>query len=346
MKKEPDPFPHYAASDRANNSDWLTLTRRLWDGKHILIIAAFISVALGVAYALLRTETYTATTVMVPQTNTASPSQLSGLASLAGINLDMSQGNELSPVVYPRIINSISFKRELMYSTFNFKEYPQPVSLYEYYSGLKPDTSMLAAKTGPLTLTKEQVEVKRILDKNIYLSIDRKDGFLTLRVTLPEAAAAAEVVLKIQEMLQRDIVKLRTEKAQADLDFIQQRYNEVKAEAERYQVNIVSGSDRFKDLVSNVPKIDNTRMQTKFNIANTVFQELAKQLEQAKIQVKRDTPVFTVIEPVAVPYEKDGRGKILIVLLFGVAGTLLGVGLLFFIQSLPKLKQRWAHGDR
>jgi len=347
MKSEQGPFPHYAATGTAQGGDWITLTRRLWDGKVIIIITTVISIALGVVYAFLRTESYTATAVMVPQTNSSSPTQLSGLASLAGINLDIAPGNELSPVVYPRIINSISFKLELMHTPFKFESFSQPVSLYEYYSGLKPDTSIVGGiQNSPVSLTKEQVMVKQILDKNIYLSIDNKDGILTLRATMPEAATAAQVVLKIQEMLQRDIVKLRTGKAQADLDFIQQRYEEVKAQAEKYQESIVADTDRFKDLVSNVPRISNTRLQARYNITNSVFQELAKQLEQARIQVKRDTPVFTVIEPVAVPYHKNGQGGIIIVLLFGVAGVLLGVGLLFFIQNMPRFKERWTNGVR
>ena len=36
-----------------------------------------------------------------------------------------------------------------------------------------------------------------------------------------------------------------------------------------------------------------------------VTQQLAAQVEQAKLQVNKNTPVFTIINPVTIPYEKS-----------------------------------------
>jgi LPS O-antigen subunit length determinant protein (WzzB/FepE family) len=343
MATEQNPFPAYLPKGGQEQHDWVTLTRKLWDGKLTLIIAGLCGVLLGVAVALIIPPKYTATAVMVPQTNSPNQSQLSGLASLAGINIDLSQGNELSPVAYPKIVNSMNFKLDLLKSTFRFEEHQRPVSLYAYYTKGKPNDSIQVADTGLVTLTKTQARVKRTLDQAIFLSVDKKDGFVTLKVTLPEPLAAAEVARKVQEMLQREVIKLRTEKAQADLDFIQERFDVVKAEAEGYQESMVAGADRFRDLVSNMPRVGNTRLQTKYTIANSVFQELAKQLEQAKIQVKRDTPVFTVIEPVSVPYEKSGVRRIIIVFLFALMGGVAGILILLLKENLKAIKERWKH---
>ena len=345
MKQQPSPFPEYGPGNATHGSDWVSLTRTLWEGRLTIAITIVLSIAAGVTLALLSKPSYTATAVLMPQTTSASASQLSGLASLAGINLDLAQSSELSPVVYPRITNSLRFKLELMHAKFDFEGYPAPVSLYEYVTGEAPvppaDTAAALLRLSP-----QQVVVKRLLDKNIYLSLDKKEGLLTLKVTLPEALAAAQVAQKVQELLQRDIIQLKTEKAQADLDFIQERFDAVKAEAEGYQAHMTADSDRFKDLVSNVPKLSNTRLQTRYAISNSVFQELAKQLEQAKIQVKKDTPVFTILEPIAVPYEKDGRGRVFIVAFFAVLGTFAGIGLVLLKNAKASIVQRWKHADR
>lgn len=301
---------------------------------------------MGVALALLSEPRYAATTTLMPQSSTANASQLSGLASLAGINLDLSQSNELSPVVYPRIANSLRFKLELMHSKFTFADYAQPVSLYEYFTGGKPAAEKAGVPDTLLSLTPQEVIVKKLLDKNVFLSLDKKEGLLTLKVTMPEPLVAAQVVQKVQEMLQRDIIRMKTEKAQADLDFIQERYDAVKAEAEGYQAAMSVGSDRFKDLVSSVPKLTNARLQTRYSISNSVFQELAKQLEQAKIQVKKDTPVFTVLEPVTVPYEEEGRSRVFIVVLFVVLGAIIGIAVLMVKHALASVAQRWKYADR
>lgn len=150
---------------------------------------------------------------------------------------------------------------------------------------------------------------------------------------MPEALAAAQVAQKAQELLQREIIKFKVEKSQANLNLIQERYDVAKAEAKAkakakakgYQVNIASNSDKYKDLVSSVLQVTNTRLQTKYGIANTVYQELAKQLEQAKIQVKKDTPVFIIVKPVTIPSEKSkpSRTKLVVVWLFldGMIGS-------------------------
>jgi uncharacterized protein involved in exopolysaccharide biosynthesis len=345
MNQASSPFPEYGPTASQTPADWVTLTRRLWEGRRIILTALLIGTLAGVAIALLQKPRYTATTLLMPQSSQATASQLSGLASLAGINLDLAQSSDLSPVVYPRIANSLRFKLELMYSRFTFDAYPKPITLYEYFTGEAPAADSIAGKQ-LVALTPGQVEVKRQLDRNIYLSLDKKEGFLTLKVTLPEALAAAQVAQKVQELLQRDIIRLKTEKAQADLDFIQERYNTVKAEAEGYQSAMTAGSDRFKDLVSSVPKLSNTRLQTRYAISNSVFQELAKQLEQAKIQVKKDTPVFTVIEPLSVPYEKEGSGKKVLVVVFLLLGGIAGLVIVVVKNAMASLVQRWNHADR
>jgi uncharacterized protein involved in exopolysaccharide biosynthesis len=76
-------------------------------------------------------------------------------------------------------------------------------------------------------------------------------------------------------------------------------------------------------------------------VANTVYLEMAKQLEQAKMQVKKDTPVMTVIQPVSVPMKpSNSRAKTLIVWVF--MGVLLGCGLVLGKEYWPKVKEMFA----
>ena len=55
-------------------------------------------------------------------------------------------------------------------------------------------------------------------------------------------------------------------------------------------------------------------------ILQNLVQQLASQVEQAKLQVNKDTPVFTIIQPVSIPFEKSGPSRSLIVLLFLIIG--------------------------
>jgi hypothetical protein len=314
---------------------------------------------------------YTATTIMVPQTGSKSAAGgLSGLAALAGIDLSSSTaGADLSPVVYPKIINSIPFKLELMNTPIKFKEIEKPVSLFDYSTkykkksvigtikkytiglpgviisaikGKKKEVVISKDEKGNLiVLTEDQNKLSKALDEIISLEVETKQGFLTLTVNMPEALAAAQLAQKAQDLLQREITNFKVQKAQAELDFIQERYNEAQGRAEGYQINIAQKTDQYKSLTSAVPQVQTTRVQTKYGIANTVFTELAKQLEQAKIQVKKDTPVFTIIEPVAVPYEKSKPNRPMILIIFVFLGGIIGVGIVFGKGMLASVKKKW-----
>ena len=350
--------------------DLMAIAKTIWGGRKTILISILIGTLLGVFVAILTPNEYTAISIMVPQTGGKSPSGLSNLASLAGVDLGMAESSELSPVIYPKIVGSIPFKLELMNTPVNFSTFDKPITVYDYYTKKQKPTFLGALKkytiglpgvilrairktpqeltlpkgptNQPINLTKKQYEVKKALDKCISLEVEKKDGYLTLTVRMPEALAAAQIAQKAQELLQRDITKFKVEKSQANLDFIQERYNIAKAEAEGYQVNIAVNTDRYKSLTSSVPQVSNTRIQSKYGIANNVYLELAKQLEQAKIQVKKDTPVFTIIEPVSIPFEKSkpNRPQLLIIWIF--IGCIAGVCITFGKQYFIKIKEKWS----
>jgi len=366
--------PVIVTTDEEDEIDIIGIAKTLWSGRKTLFISIGVGIVIGFFMAITAPKEYTVSTVMVPQTGTdMSKSQLSGLASMAGINIGMAQSTDLSPLIYPKIVNSVPFKLELMNTPIHFSDVAKPVSIFDYYTdpqynkpsvlgvvkkytlGL-PGVILSAIRKKPMeldlpkdlekskliSLSKDQKEIIKLLDQTISLAVDKKEGYLTLTVNLPEALAAAELAQKAQDLLQREIIKFKVEKSQADLDFIQERYNVAKAEAEGYQVNIAVNTDRYKNLTSSLPQVKTTRVQTKYGIASGVYQDLAKQLEQAKIQVKKDTPVFTVVEPVTIPTERSKPNRPMILILWIFLSGIIGVGIIFGKYVLAEIKQKWS----
>jgi uncharacterized protein involved in exopolysaccharide biosynthesis len=64
-----------------------------------------------------------------------------------------------------------------------------------------------------------------------------------------------------------------------------------------------------------------------------VYSELAKQKEQAAIQLSKDTPTFSVLDPVKVPKEKTGPRKSIYVLGSFFIGLILSAG--WFLAKKP-----------
>ena len=67
-----------------------------------------------------------------------------------------------------------------------------------------------------------------------------------------------------------------------------------------------------------------------------IFIEVAKQVEQAKLQVSKDTPIFSILKPVVVPNEKSGPKRILIIALWVFLGFVFGAGKSLFQDQIKK----------
>ena len=353
--------------------DIMALVRQLWDGRRTIIIWTCVFILLGLVAALTMKRTYSVSTVMVPQMNSKSNSSLSSLAALAGVDMGMDlSAKDLSPLVYPQIVNSIPFRRELLYTPLHFAKADSAVSMYTYFKEIakpspmayvkkytiglpflllnalkKEKPEMVLPSSGsddspkPLLLTKDEVKLLTVVAESVNLNVDKKEGLITLNVNGVEPIQTAELALKAQQLLQEEITRFRTEKAQRDLDYIQDRYNETKKEAESLQAALASVSDRSQDVIGSRNRIQRERIQQKYTLANAIYTDMAKQLEQAKMQVKRDTPVLTVIQPVTVPSKpSNSRAKTLIVWTF--LGFVLGCGIVFVKGYWPKLKEQLA----
>ena len=356
--------------------DIMALVRQLWAGRKTVIICTCVFIVLGFVAALTMTRTYTVNSVMVPQMNSKNSSQLSTLAALAGMDMGMDlSAKDLSPLVYPQIVNSVPFRRELLYTPLHWEKVDTAVSMYTYFKDIKKPSFMSKVKKytiglpftilgalrkekpeivlpagggsgasdgpKPLLLTKDEQRFMKLLAQSVSLNVDKKEGILTLTVVGFEPIQTAELALKAQTLLQTEITRFRTEKAGRELAYIEARYSEAKKDAEAAQASLAAISDRSQGMISQSSRIQRERIQQKYNIANAVYTDMAKQLEQAKLQVKRDTPVLTVIQPVTVPSKpSNSRAKKLIVWTF--LGFVLGCGIVLGRGYWPKVKEMFS----
>jgi len=352
--------------------DLLALVKTMWSGRKTILIAVAVGSIFGLFIALFTPKQFTASTVIVPQLGDSQSKLggLGGLAALAGINVDMTPTSELSPMVYPQIVSSTPFQLELMYTMLTIEDKPKPVTLFDFY--IKSDPTILGTiskytiglpgvligairskpkelslglsadtTNQPILLSRDQVTVKKVLESIVSLELNAKEGYITLTTSMPEAVAAAQLAQNAQSLLQRYITEFKIKKAKAYLDFIQGRYDELKVEFEKVQVNLALVTDRTKNFTSGLPRIESDRANTRYTIAFTVFQELAKQLEQAKIQVKKETPAFAIVKPVTVPSIKSKPNRPMILFIWIFLGGVVGTGIVFGKGFFLSVKEKW-----
>ena len=322
----------------------------------------------GLLVAFFCSKFFNASCTFVPQTGEKTTGgSLSGLAAIAGINIgSLGAGDVLSPKIYPKILASVPFQKEIMQTAIKFEEYDQPVKLLDYYTadeyaqfslggtilkytiglpgviigairGEEPEPQYGEGAVATLeSLSKDEAECIKTLKDKINMNLNDKDGYITLSVDMPEPLAAAQLAAKVQELLQRYVTDFKIQKVKANLEFVEGRYEEAKKEYEKKQEELAIFNDANRNLVSNVAKTTQERLNNEYTLLFGVYSELAKQREQANIQVKETTPVFTVVEPVTIPTERSKPKRGLICIAFTFLGGFIGIGL---VLTLPFLAQ-------
>ena len=352
--------------------DYKALALRLWAKRKYILYVCGAFVVLGLLAAILQKPVYTSTCTFVPLSSSskASSSSLSSLAAMAGINLgDMSSGESLSPLIYPQLLGSVEFNKELMRVPLHFKRYDEPVSLYElstdpkyrrfslgvikkYTIGLpfvilnairgeKPDITLPGGSGKQISAyTKDEYKVYKTLSKMISLTVEKKDGYLTLRAKSDEALVAAELCQGALDLMQKYISDFKQNQAKDNLAYLQARREETKADYLAKQMELAQYTDANRGVPTATSQTRRQQLSSEYDLAFALYTEVSKQLLQAELKVKKDTPVLSEVKPVSVPMQKsNSRSKTLAVWVF--FGIIVSCGSVLAIDWLFKQGLKW-----
>jgi capsular polysaccharide biosynthesis protein len=365
---------NYNLNTKFNEIELRDIIFPIWQcRKQILLIATIFGI-LGGIIGFLTPATYMATSKFVPMSSQAGigGSSFGGLAALAGINLNAGiiEGGDISPSLYYTVITSSPFQKRILDSkilviedSIEYRNYLEnkPISglskLKKYTLGLpgiivslfsesKPITSFGSEITGLLLLDDKENELRNSLTGKINLKIDKEDGLVSLSIIEGDPLVAAQIAKITEELLQDWIIEHKIKNAKAQYNFIERQFEVKKKEFFFIQEQLANYTDRNQNVLSASYLTRLDRLQAEFNLINTVYSELAKQKEQAAIQLNKDTPTFSVLDPIKVPKEKAGPKKSLYILggffigLIGGGGIVLGQKpVKDFLNGLTELQQ-------
>ncbi|MCL6260008.1 Wzz/FepE/Etk N-terminal domain-containing protein [Aquiflexum sp. TKW24L] len=320
-----------------------------------IFVTALIFGALGILISLVLDNKYSASTVFIPQTseNMKLGGGIGGLASLAGVNLGGMMGsNDLPPSIYPKIISSLEFKLELLNKEIIFDDGSQKIKYIDYLDSVLnrkmyyrvvsvlglSDDSFIPDNLGEIKALSEKEfrNIKRI-EEQIYILPNDKEGFVTLTFTSLNPKVAAQLAQFSLEILQNDLINFKVKNAQAHFEFASERLEEKKEEFISVQNRLAVFRDRNQNLNTEFAQNQLLRLEAEYNIAFNVFNELALQVEESKIQVSKVTPVFSVIDKVSIPSRKSGPKRAFIVIGAFVLGFIFSIGYVL-ISNLISIK--------
>ena len=257
--------------------DLIQIAKVLWISRFFIIKTSLIFILFGI-FISLHLLLYTASTTFIPQTSkVSSSSNLGGVASLVGIDLGLSTSRtEIPPSIYPQIIESVPYKRELLKTPIVFPEKNSNVSLKDYlltnnskkdfFSILKKYTLILpftlielirghnnktnSLKLSPNIIVSKDEEKLKTLDGLLEISVNAKEGFVNLETKMSDPYATALVAKAAEQILQRRIVEYKIRSAKEVLDFNLEQLSLKKVEFDSIQNKLAL----FKD--SNLNIID------------------------------------------------------------------------------------------
>lgn len=307
--------------------DLVEMIAKFWQRRKTIMLFVLFFLAGGLAVAFLLPRKYTAwCTLGLEAEDRTTRISVEGTSLFQGMPMsDIRNVKIISPALYPDILFSVPFQKELIYSPLFVNEAGDTVNFYNYL--IEPQDALPAASatvSGVERLTPEESKCLGYLKKAVSVEVNHKNGDLKLLVDMPEPQMAAALAHRMQEMLQRYITKFRIAKAQNALEFIEERYREVKSELEQKQQALVEFREKHKQLNSVQAETEEKILNNDYELFFVLYSDIVRQREKARIQVKEDMPVLTVIEPVVIPTHPSKPSRMLIVIVALLAGLFSG----------------------
>jgi len=363
------------STNMANTEERIDLVEMLktgWDQRRVIIICTTIFGILSIALALMSPKEYAVVTKLVPNTSDGSgvsSSGLGGLASLAGINLGgaASSGGEIPLNLYPEIVKSVPFKLDLLNMKVNSKRSIKPLTVREYkmnYSdkniltllkrytiglpgiikrglGDEPVVAIDVSDSGQseiLSISYIEMKMLQSLSGQLELEVNEREGIIIITSRMPEPLMAAQLAQKAQMLLQEKVTEFRIQKAKQELEFTENLHFEKESSFRSKQAELASFRDQNQNITSSVARNEQERLESEYDLALSIFNEFAKQLESARIKVKKSIPSFSILEPVIIPIEPTKPKRKIMVLIGIFVGFIFGILLIVAKQLYKELK--------
>ena len=249
----------------------------------------------------------------------------------------MEGSSEFPPTLYPQVVESVPFRLDLLSSyvqvnniELTLREYfLEDMNSFNFFGTVKKfksDENYVSDSSSIYSLTDEDHELFEKLSKVFSLSINDKEGFISISFIDQDKNVSAQVAQTAETLLQEKIIEFKVKSSKELLDFTSNQYNEKKIAFEKLQDERAVFVDNNINISSSLFQNKLSRIESELSIAQTVVQQLATQVEQAKLQVSKDTPVFTTIKPVTVPFKKSAPKRSVIVIIFIFLGLIISSG--------------------
>ena len=365
--------------------DLIEKAELIWSERRLIIIISTIFFLLGLFHYSFAPSEYESTSMLIHEIESTGNFDGGGalLRSLTGMNISSSSGNlsaaatgraPLPVSLYPLIINSTEFQKDLIYRELEFSTLDTTMSLYSYfndyyqtplrgrvynyvldmtiylpfnvYRGIRSNFNSIrnSIRTGSNNkeLSEEPIREVDVIDERLLsLSnnerrvIEQTRNRITLNIgsstteiitMLPDPKATAMVNALLVERIQDYMTDYRIEKAQQNLNAIIRQYNEAKERYEEANHELARFLDENINLSTASARIHEDNLRNQRNLRFSVYNSISQEVEQARMVLEQQIPVFNILEKPNIPNSASGGSSDLILMFSIVIGLFSGVG--------------------
>lgn len=284
------PYPIYADEDEI---DLLDLWNILWKARAFIIGVTLICTLAAVFYSLFMLPPPIFKSEAVLRSLKKDSGNISKLAGLMGnlpIPLDIAGNNEGSDIL--TFLNSRNLKIRLI-EKFNLLVHMNP--------GIWDEKAQKWSVEDPEAIPTTIMAIQQnLLQKTYQVIEDKKSGLISISWLDKDPVFACEMVKRVVAELTYYLENEFDTTAKREREFIDRQLTQITRELEHWERQVPS------------KKLPLARIQRERLAAQTVYTELRKQLELAKINEARELTSFKIIDEPFVPERGIRRSKRLI----------------------------------
>ncbi|TSD66480.1 hypothetical protein FFF34_003490 [Inquilinus sp. KBS0705] len=338
------------------------LLRTLYQKKKLIYKITGVFVALGIFIYIISPREYSSSATLLSESQSSGLAGLSSLASLAGVNLgnNLSSSDGINSTLYEEVLNSTPFLNKLIKKQFFFPSVNKNLLLGDYlinYSRqpilktiVKLPSKLTTSVTGLFKNNTEKVANNKVdtgindllftnkvffiqktdskavneLKNRLTYNLDIRTGLVELDFDLQDKVVAAQVMKQMVDELSFYVINYETQKVRRSLQLTEVQLAKSQKRYTEAQTNLASFRDRNRNMLFNIPKTEDDRLQAQLNLEFNVYNGLLQQREQLRLKLANETPAISVIEPPQVAPTWDSPNFLLIMLICIFLGFFIG----------------------
>lgn len=140
-----------------------------------------------------------------------------------------------------------------------------------------------------------------IIELTDRILIEAEDGVLMISARMPDPYAAYDLASLATEQLMQEMINFEVRKTRNQLMFIEEQYEVSRQRYEEAQVALADFMDRNLGNLTAMAQVERQRLQNDFELTSNIYGTWSRQVEETRMKLREDTPLFTVVDPVQVP---------------------------------------------